>query len=74
MISYFCQLTASKLTTRIDSVKASIIQDFNQINDINLLRNLAIKSETQNQTEIFNKQLNNIQKFRKSSSGYYEDE
>lgn len=74
VINEKCFDTASKLTTRIDSVKASIIQNFNQINDINLLRNLAIKSETQNQTEIFNKQLNNIQKFRKSSSGYYEDE
>ncbi|MEG2724107.1 MAG: hypothetical protein RR944_15590, partial [Acinetobacter sp.] len=59
---------------KIEKTKQLIVEKINQINDISVLRNLAIQSEIKNQTDILNKQLHNIGKFRRSSGGYYEDE
>jgi hypothetical protein len=69
-----CFDTSLKLREKIEKTKALIVEKFNQINDVNLLRDLAIQSEIKNQTDILNKQLINIGKFRSSSDGYYEDE
>lgn len=69
-----CFDTSSKLREKIEKTKQLIVEQINQINDISVLRNLAIQSEIKNQTDILSKQLNNISKFRRSSNGYYEDE
>ena len=69
-----CFDTSIKLREKIEKTKQLIVEKINQINDISVLRNLAIQSEIKNQTDILNKQLHNIGKFRRSSGGYYEDE
>ncbi len=69
-----CFDTLHKLSNRITTEKNIIVTEINSIDNIELLRQIAIASETKNRTEILNKQLINIKKFRKSSGDYYEDD
>jgi hypothetical protein len=69
-----CFDTANNLSNRIDGYTQSILNEISNIDDIEKLRKIAIESETKNRTEILTKQRANIEKFRKSSGRYYEDD